>query len=280
MDILLICIALFFIIAFLTFTLWLIQATFFAVIEEMYMHIFKKPMYIHFYPRKKKLTPIQESILRQEFPFYKKLSLKYQGYFKHRVASFIASHEFIGKENFIITDQVRVLVASTAVMLTFGMRRYLFDVINKVIIYPTIYLSTITDEYHKGEFNPRVKVVVFSWEDFLKGFDSDTDNVNLGLHEFSHVVHYHGKRNEDSSAIIFARIYKRITEDLDNAETRQRLVDSNYFRIYGYTNQFEFLAVIIEHYFETPQQFRQEFPELYKNVALMLNHRHHSHYSK
>lgn len=277
MDILLICIALFFIIAFLAFTLWLIQATFFAVIEEMYMHIFKKPIYIHFYPRKKKLTPIQESILRQEFPFYKKLSLKHQGYFKHRVASFIARHEFIGKEDFVITDQVRVLVASTAVMLTFGMRRYLFEVINKVIIYPSVYMSTITNDYHKGEFNPRVKAVVFSWEDFVKGFENDNDNINLGLHEFSHVVHYHGRRNEDSSAIMFARIYKRITEDLDNAETRQRLVDSNYFRIYGYTNQFEFLAVIIEHYFETPQQFRQEFPELYKNVALMLNHRHHAH---
>lgn len=274
MDILLICVSVIFILGFLLLTLWLIQATFFGVIEEMYMHVFKRPIYIHFYPRKRKLTASQELILRQEFPFYKKLSQKQQIYFKHRVASYIASHEFIGKENFVISDQVKVLVSSTAVMLTFGMRRYLFDVVNKVIIYPSIYLSTITDEYHKGEFNPRVKAVVFSWADFLKGFENDKDNVNLGLHEFSHVVHFHARKSEDSSAIIFARMYKRITESFQETDVRKKLVDSNYFRIYGYTNQFEFLAVIIEHYFETPRQFRQEFPELYKNVELMLNHRH------
>lgn len=245
-----------------------------SVTEEMYMHIFKRPLYVHFYPRKKSLTAAQESLLRNEFPFYKKLSGKHQGYFRHRVARFIERHEFIGKDGFLITDQVRVFVAATSVMLTFGMRKYLFEVMDKVIVYPGIYLSTITDEYHKGEFNPRVKAVVFSWEDFIKGFETANDNLNLGLHEFSHVVHYHGTKNEDSSAILFTRMYKRISEEVGYPANRQKLIDSNYFRIYAYTNKFEFLAVIIEHYFETPQQLRQEFPELYKNVELMLNHRH------
>jgi len=262
--------------AVIALTIWLIQATLFSVVEEMYMHVFQKPIYVHFYPRKKKLSETQQSILRHEFPFYKKLTEKQKTYFSHRVARFIQSHEFIGKEGFQITDQVKVLVAATAVMLTFGMRKYLFAVINKVIVYPSVYLSTITNEHHKGEFNPRVKAVVFSWADFVQGFETGNDNINLGLHEFSHVVHYHGTKNEDSSAILFARMYKRITEDLNDANYRQKLVQSNYFRIYAYSNKFEFLAVIIEHYFETPQQFRQEFPELYKNVGLMLNHRHAS----
>ena len=270
-------IALIFLLAFLLFTIWLIQATLFSVVEELYMHVFQKPIYIHFYLRKKNLTERQELILRKEFPFYQTLSDKRKRYFKHRVARFIESHDFIGKESFIITDQVKVLIASTAVMLTFGMRKYLFEIINKVIVYPSAYLSTITDDYHKGEFNPRAKAVVFSWEDFVKGFETGNDNLNLGLHEFSHVVHFHGTKNEDSSAILFARMYKRITEDLNDVRTRQQLIDSNYFRIYGYSNKFEFLAVIIEHYFETPQQFRQEFPELYKKVEIMLNHRHAAH---
>ncbi|MFT3793376.1 zinc-dependent peptidase [Flavobacterium sp.] len=260
--------------ALIVFTVWIVQATFFIVIEEIYMHIFKKPLYIHFYPRKKRPTEIQESILRQEFPFYNTLSEKHKGYFKHRMARFIEKHEFIGKEGFVITDQVKVLISATAVMLTFGMRKYLFEVVQKIIVYPGIYLSTITEQYHKGEFNPRVKAVVFSWEDFLKGYETHNDNLNLGLHEFSHVVHYHGTKNEDPSAILFTRMYKRITEDLKEPGNLQKLIDSNYFRIYAYTDHFEFLAVIIEHYFETPQQFHQEFPELYRNVSIMLNHRH------
>jgi Mlc titration factor MtfA (ptsG expression regulator) len=33
----------------------------------------------------------------------------------------------------------------------------------------------------------------------------------------------------------------------------------------------EFLAVILEHFFETPQVFKKEFPVLYGNVSDMIN---------
>jgi Mlc titration factor MtfA (ptsG expression regulator) len=56
-----------------------------------------------------------------------------------------------------------VLIAATFVMLTFGMRHYLIDVFDKIIIYPQPYFSTIK-EYHKGEFNPGMKLLVFSWK--------------------------------------------------------------------------------------------------------------------
>ena len=58
---------------------------------------------------------------------------------------------------------------------------------------------------------------------------------------------------------------------LSDAEFRERLIESHYFRIYAFTNQFEFLAVILEHYFETPLEFEKCFPDLYKKVGLMLN---------
>jgi Mlc titration factor MtfA (ptsG expression regulator) len=46
---------------------------------------------------------------------------------------------------------------------------------------------------------------------------------------------------------------------------------SKYFRKYAFTNQFEFLAVAIENFIETPQDFRSEFPEIYGKVRQMLN---------
>ena len=59
--------------------------------------------------------------------------------------------------------------------------------------------------------------------------------------------------------------------EVNHAPNKHRLIDSNYFRIYAYTNQFEFISVIIEHYFETPEKFKIEFLELYSNVSKMLN---------
>jgi Mlc titration factor MtfA (ptsG expression regulator) len=246
----------------------------YSVIEEKYGVLFNKPFYIHFYPTVKTLDANQSYVLNKQFDYYNSLSDKKKKYFEHRVATFIERYEFIGKENFIITDEVQVLIASTSVMLTFGLRNYLYTNIDKVIVYPSVYYSETNDTYHKGEFNPRMKAIVFSWEDFKTGYEIKNDNLNLGIHEFAHVLHLHGMNSQDTSAIIFSRMYDRIRREIEYPDNRERLVNSDYFRIYAYTNHFEFLAVIIEHYFESPHLFRQEFPKLYENVSKMLNHKH------
>ncbi len=246
----------------------------FHVAEHGFVLLYNRPLFVHFYIKTKILNPNQSYILYKDFPYFNSLTDKKKTYFEHRVARFIEHYEFVGKDNFSITDEVKVLIAATSTMLTFGMRNYLYKVIDKVVVFPSSYLSTVTNEYHKGEFNPRVKAIVFSWEDFVKGFETNDDNLNLGIHEFAHVLNYHGLKSSDASAIIFSRMYKRINEEVNHPNNKEKLIQSNYFRIYAYTNQFEFLAVILEHYFETPELFKQEFPQLYKNIGFMLNHNH------
>ena len=250
-------------------------ATFFNVFEQLFAKIFKKPVYIHFYPFPKNLTVQQLKILSQEFKFYQRLPENKKSYFEHRVARFIEKKKFIGKENFVITDQVKVLIAATSCMLTFGMRHYLYKGLDAIIVYPSIYLSTVSNKYHKGEFNPRMKVIAFSWEHFVEGFQINNNNLNLGIHEFGHALHFYGLKSEDISALLFADMFEKITQQTNHEPNKQRLIQSDYFRLYAYTNQFEFLAVILEHYFETPNEFRIEFPELFQNVSSMLNHKHH-----
>lgn len=217
------------------------------------------------------MTKKQLHILESEFEFYQKLSPKLKKYFEHRVATFIEKFPFFGKEGLQITDQMKVLIASTAIMLTFGMRNYLFTIIDKIIIYPDVYYSKVNDNFHKGEFNPRMKAIVFSWKHFLEGYAISNDNLNLGLHEFSHVLHFQGQINSDTSATIFTATYEEIMEQVKRPNNYKRLVESNYFRIYAFTNQFEFIAVILEHFFETPTQFQREFPELFEKVKVMIN---------
>lgn len=240
-------------------------------IEPIYAFLFRKPIYVHFYLFPKRLTLEQMVVLNNEFDFYKKLSPKQKVYFEHRVATFIEKYPFYGNESLIITEQMRVLIASTAIMLTFGMRKYLFTVIDKVIVYPDVYYSKINNDYHKGEFNPRMRAIVFSWRHFLEGYEVNNDNLNLGLHEFGHVLHYQGLKSTDTSATIFSVTYEEIMEEVRHPANYSRLLDSNYFRIYAYTNEFEFIAVILEHFFETPKEFKQEFPQLFDKVKTMIN---------
>jgi Mlc titration factor MtfA (ptsG expression regulator) len=46
---------------------------------------------------------------------------------------------------------------------------------------------------------------------------------------------------------------------LTETDVLSRLVNSDYFRVYAYTNQVEFLAVIFEHFFETPKLLKASF---------------------
>lgn len=258
-----------FIVFLLAFCLFLREI--FVFFEYGFGFVFDKPLFVHFCLFPKKISPEALLFLNTQFPFYAGLSDKGKVYFEHRVACFFDKYDFVSREGFVITEEVKVHIAATFTMLSFGMREYLCEVFDRIIIYPSIYYSRITKQYHKGEFNPNTKTVVFSWEDFQKGFDISSDNLNLGIHEFAHVLHHHGLENNDSSAMLFSRMYAMINEDVSDAEFREQLIQSNYFRLYAFTNQFEFLAVILENYFETPLEFEKRFPDLYEKVGLMLN---------
>lgn len=244
------------------------------ILDEIWIAIFDRPLYIHFYLFPKKISFHEEQILNQRIVFYNKLNDKNKKYFRHRLASFNNKYQFIPKENFQINTEVQVLISATYVMLTFGMRKYLLDVFNKIIIYPDAYYSTINEQFHQGEFNPRLKAIAFSWKDFYEGFSIDNNNLNLGLHEFTHAIHYKSMKSQDASSLSFKKHYGNIIKEISQPEHKERLINSTYFRIYAYTNPFEFISVIIEHYFETPDQFKTEFPELFANVSKMLNHKH------
>jgi Mlc titration factor MtfA (ptsG expression regulator) len=244
----------------------------FRMIEMGYVLKYKKPLYNHFYFSLRKLTRNEKLILEHHFSFYKKLNNKEKSYFEHRVASFIKVKDFIGRDEFIITDEVKVLIASTAVMLTFGFRNFYIRFISKIIVYPSRFYSNINKEYHKGEFNPKLKALVLSWEDFKDGFDNEKDNLNLGIHEFTHAIHINSIKHKDVSSTIFSDSFNELSKLISqNQILRNQLINSNYFRGYAYTNQFEFLAVAIENFIETPKDFKQQFPEVYTKVKQMLN---------
>jgi Mlc titration factor MtfA (ptsG expression regulator) len=258
----------------LVVTIYLVLNFLLALADDLHIAAFHRPIYIHFYTNYLEISENQENILVEKFEFYTKLSNKRKKYFNHRMSLFLEKYEFISRENFAVTEEIQVTIAATYVMLTFGMRHYLLAAFDKIIIYPETYYSSFSDQYHKGEYNPRMKAVVFSWKHFHEGLEHKNDNLNLGIHEFTHVVHHHSLQSQDASSLTFKKHYQRILNLFTNPISRQKLIDSEYFRVYAFTNQFEFISVVIEHFFETPNEFKAEFPLLFKHVSRMLNHRH------
>lgn len=244
----------------------------FRMIEMAYVLKKRRPLYTHFYIYLRQLNKNQKFVLENQFSFYKKLTKKEKRYFEHRVASFIKDKDFIGREGNIITDEMKVLVASTAVMLTFGFRDFYIGIISRIVIYPEKFYSNTNDAFHKGEFNPRFKSLVLSWEDFVEGYKYESDNLNLGIHEFTHAIHLNSLEERDVSSIVFSDSFKELSKLLaPKSNLKEKIMASDYFRNYAFTNQFEFLAVAIENFIETPQTFKMQFPQIYNKVKQMLN---------
>lgn len=257
------------------FILMVVIFSIFRFLEPIYTYFFKKPFYVHFYPFPKQLTDAQLYILETQFSFYRKLPLRQKGYFEHRVSRFITKYQYIGQQGQPITDEVKVLIAATSVMLTFGMRNYLFTVFNKIVVFPTKFFSVSGQAYHIGEFNPALKTIAFSWQDFVAGYRNEHDNRNLGLHEFTHALHFQSEKSEHVSAILFEKMFRKIMKELEDPVTSEKIRSTGYFREYAFENRYEFLAVLLEHFFETPEVFQSHFPLLYDHLKKMINFKEH-----
>jgi hypothetical protein len=246
----------------------------FNFFEMAYVEYFKKKLfYNHVYIYKKKLQPKQKNILKQNIRFYERLPYHQKIHFEHRVFKLLKNKEFIGKD-MDVTEEMKVIIAATQTKLTFGLRDYKISTVERIIFYPTEFYSQTNKTYHKGEFNLGYKALVLSWKDILHGYEIPNDNINLAVHEFIHAIHFYylGARRHSTSAAIFIDSYIELTDALDkNKELKKKLISSKYLREYAYTNQFEFLAVIIETFIETPQEFKSQFPEIYRKVKGMLN---------
>lgn len=246
----------------------------FLFLEMAYVEYINKQLFFnHIYFKKRSLGSHYAYFLRKQFNFYQKLNYRQQKNFEHRMQHFIDSKQFIGK-GVLVTDEMKALIAATATKITFGLRDYKLPLLNKVLIYPDAYFSTANEVYHKGEFNPAYGALVFSWKHIVEGYEIHDDNVNLAIHETVHAIHFNylRKRSRSTSAAIFLDSYNELAKFLNNNHHyRANLIASNYLRAYAHTNQYEFLAVLIETFIETPSDFQRLFPEVYTKVKQMLN---------
>ncbi|NER12448.1 hypothetical protein GWK08_03270 [Leptobacterium flavescens] len=244
----------------------------FSVLEILYARIYNRPLIVNTAVFLKKLPPDELKYVEENNLFYRSLSPRKKRLFEHRLIRFAEHKTFIGMNPIKVSREMELLISGTAVMITFGMRRYRIRSVKKIIVYPSSYYSQINDQYHIGEFNPAMKIIVFSWEDFMKGYLLENDNMNLGIHEFAHALNYSSMRFRDTSSILFSNGIFKMRQLLNREAYRERLKNSSYLREYAYTNIYEFFAVCLEHYVETPEVFKKELPVLYKTLKRMLNY--------
>lgn len=226
----------------------------------------------------KDLSPGYHQVLYSNLKFYRALPPSSQKLFRRRVRFFIKGRQFHGRHGLEVTEEMKVLLSASAIKLTFGLDHFVFDSFKNIFVYPEPYYSTTTGNMHKGETHP-VGAVVFSWKDFLHGIEDEEDNLNLGLHEFSHAFILELKKGNIPDELLMEH-FLELKKVIFNPRVRQAVLNHGYLREYGQENFMEFVAVCVESYFETPDQFRAQIPALYAHLCKMLNQDTHHLYSR
>jgi len=211
-----------------------------------------------------------KTVLNKYFDYYKKLSPSNKKSFERKVQYFITAKTFVARNIPEVTDEMKALIAASAVQLTFGYRRVILSHFTKILVYPDDYYSTINKKYHKGEVNPAFGIIVLSWKSFVEGYINTDDSRNLGLHEMAHALRIENRiRNEDYN--FFDPYLLDKWKELSASE-REKMENgsSTFLRDYAMTDREEFFAAAVEHFFENPKKFNHERPELYQTLSGLL----------
>lgn len=212
----------------------------------------------------------------QNNSYYLNLSEREKRRFRERVFEFLLFKKFerINENDlpelnvFVITDEIKIQVATTAVKITFGYsKEYEYKSFHKIIISSKDYVSNYTHKVHKGETNPNRGYVALSWESFQESEKFQQDSIHVGLHEFAHAEFSEelaGNNNDEFMENIHTWHHK-VVELCKKQETH------DFLRRYAFVNKMEFFAVTMEYFFENPQGLNQNLPELYELMVAMLN---------
>ncbi len=204
--------------------------------------------------------------LRQWCDHYNRLPDDLRPRFETDVRIFLAEKTISGVGVEAI-DELRLLVAASAVTLSLGWPDYDWDQLNEVLLYP----DDFDRDYEfggddlSGQAHPW-GTVILSVPALCESFRDPDDAYHVGFHEFAHLLdlehtHFDGIPQEFDEAA--ARRWVEIRE----REIPQMLRGESVLDDYGAHDPVEFLAVAVEAFFETALAMRKSHGELYELLA-------------
>lgn len=218
----------------------------------------------------KKLSQQGRYTLEKHFPFYRSLKPGKKVRFESRVARFIKEKDFQTRGEIVFDEEKMILIAASAIKITFGLRHYLLSEFDTILLYPDQYYSPFTDSHNLGETNIGMGMIVFSWKAFEEGHADPNDGLNVALHEFAHAIVLQMMKNGAQNNL-FEEGYKNWQFLIAYPGVREAIESSGFFRDYAFVNDMEFFAVSMEAFFEQGDEMRSQWPDIYNCFVNMLN---------
>ncbi|MGI9532777.1 zinc-dependent peptidase, partial [Lutimonas sp.] len=178
--------------------------------------------------------------------YYRKLSDLNKSIFCIRTLIFYRSTNFDHERNFELTLEMKLLISSAFVQITFGLKRDRLHILNNIFIAPRNYSYRHIDKLFKGDVNLNTKTVSLAWPAVQNGFNAPDDGINLCIHEFAHCLIIENSKSNFLSAIFDHRLLESWKKLGRKKVQKIKKNDSNFLRDYAGTNLMELFAVSLE----------------------------------
>lgn len=229
---------------------------FYYLLKAKEIHFFKIPLYF------KKMSYERQTILKNEFPFYNKLSTDKQKLFQKNVNHFLINKRFKSENDLLITEEMKVLIAATAIQILFGLEAYYLSHFD--VIYITDNKDLQLKELRKSE------TIVIPWEAFKNGFSSLEDGYNPGLKIMAMCLSLEHELNQESKYMFNRSSFKKF-QSLYKAQAEKYILSGkSKYNSYNQVDRSEYFAVAIEYFFERPEHFNANQPEMYAALSKLL----------
>lgn len=206
--------------------------------------------------------------LEKHSHYFKLLTNEEKTEFIQRVCGFLHSKRFITR-GVLLNDELRLMIASYAVQITFGFDELKFSHFKTIVVYPAAYRSQITGQMHAGETHPK-GAIVFSLRDLERGHAELNDGLNLALHEFAHALFLENNALNPEPDFINPAVIAQFNELARNEMGMIKQSKTHFLRNYAATNLHEFFAVCVENFFEKPAEFRSTHARLFHVMTQLL----------
>lgn len=203
--------------------------------------------------------------------YYQYLTSENKKRFLKRLYILLRFIRFIPKGLPHVTEEMKVVIGSAIIQITFGLDNYLVSRFNTIYVVPRAYRFRDYKEPFLGHVDFASEIVCFSWQDVKTGFFIADDAVNVALHEMAHCL-----EKENTFRQIFNTFFdsKKWNIWAERAYKKMQIIrrrENQFLKNYGGQNMHEMFAVCIETFFEKPDEFRHYLPELFDSLRELLN---------
>ena len=214
--------------------------------------------------------PIFHRFLNRKYAYYTALPWSVKMKFLRIARDHYEYFEFVSRDKIKLTRAMKAIISCAAAQLMLFLPSEGLTYFKKIIVYSDYYNSRITNRRHKGEVNPGLRIIVFSWRGIAEGMKILDDGINLLLHEFAHALWLEHKLVGHQYTVLDPHWIEQFEKYAEKEMTNLNANEKHFFRKYAFENIEEFFAVAVENFFERSLQFQQEQPELYRILAQLF----------